>query len=54
MSDDKQMRDDELDQISGGVSSHPLPRDPVRPQMPPTHPSGPADPIRHPSNPTGG
>ncbi|HLY01881.1 MAG TPA: hypothetical protein VKR56_05220 [Candidatus Cybelea sp.] len=54
MSDDKQMRDDELDSISGGVSSHPLPRDPIRPPAPPTHPGGPELPIHRPSNPVGG
>jgi bacteriocin-like protein len=40
MSDDKQMRDDELDQISGGVGTHPMPFDPIRPGAPPTHPGG--------------
>jgi bacteriocin-like protein len=47
MSDEqKQLEDEELDQISGGVSSHPYPRDPIRPGVPPTHPGGPVtDPI---------
>jgi hypothetical protein len=55
MSDDKQMQDAELDQISGGVSSHPMPFDPIRPGTPPSHPSGGAEmPIRRPSNPVGG
>jgi len=55
MSDDKQMQDAELDQISGGVSSHPIQFDPIRPGTPPTHPGGGAEmPIRRPSNPVGG
>jgi bacteriocin-like protein len=54
MSDDKQMRDDELDQISGGVGTHPMPFDPIRPGAPPTHPGGAEAPIRRPSNPVGG
>jgi bacteriocin-like protein len=54
MSDDKQMQDDELDQISGGVGTHPMPFDPIRPGTPPTHPGGGAqNPIRIPSNPVG-
>ncbi|MGC9990766.1 MAG: hypothetical protein ABSD52_00035 [Candidatus Cybelea sp.] len=53
MSDDKQMRDDELDQISGGVGTHPMPFDPIRPGTPPTHPGGAQAPIRRPSNPVG-
>jgi bacteriocin-like protein len=55
MSDDqKQMQDEELDKISGGVFSHPVPRDPIKPGTPPTHPGGPELPVRHPSNPVGG
>jgi len=55
MSDDKkEIHDDELDQISAGVSSHPMPVDPIRPGAPPTHPGGAEMPIRRPSNPVGG
>jgi len=56
MSDDqKEMRDDELDQVSAGVSSHPTRFDPIRPGTPPTHPGGGAElPIQKPSNPVGG
>jgi hypothetical protein len=54
MSDD-QKKDEELDQVSGGVESHPIPIDPIRPPAPPTHPGGGAEnPIRRPSNPVGG
>jgi bacteriocin-like protein len=54
MSDDqREMHDDELDQISGGVYSHPIPRDPIRPAEPPTHPGGAQLPINRPSNPVG-
>ncbi len=39
MSDEqKQIEDEELDKISGGVDSHPFPRDPIRPGGPSTHP----------------
>lgn len=46
MSDDKrQVEDAELDKASGGMGTHPFPRDPIRPE-PPTHPAGPIiDPI---------
>jgi hypothetical protein len=47
MSDDKNLiQDEELDEISAGVTTHPFPRDPIRPPAPPTHPGGPViDPI---------
>lgn len=59
MSDDKKpIQDEELDQVSGGVSSHPgIPVDPIRPGgTPPTHPGGINNPVRpgRPSNPAGG
>lgn len=56
MSDEyKQIEEEELDKISGGVGTHPFPRDPIRPE-PPTHPGGPVtDPIGgRKSNPVGG
>ena len=41
MSDEyKEINEEELDKISGGVSTHPFPRDPIRPGNPPTHPGG--------------
>jgi len=55
MSDDKKFQDEELDKVSGGVGTHPIPIDPIRPGGPPTHPIDPKDPIGHPkSNPVGG
>lgn len=46
MSDEKKpVQDEELDNVSGGVMSHPLPIDPIRPGQPPTHPGLPTDPI---------
>jgi hypothetical protein len=54
MSDQK--KDEELDQVSGGHESHPIPIDPIQGE-PPTHPGpglGPRDPISRPSNPVGG
>jgi bacteriocin-like protein len=56
MSDDfKEIEESELDKISGGMLTHPMPRDPIRPGAPPTHPSGPVkDPIGRKSNPVGG
>jgi hypothetical protein len=41
MSDQK--KDEELDQVSGGATTHPLPVNP--PIGPPTHPVAPVDPI---------
>jgi hypothetical protein len=43
MSDQK--KDEELDQVSGGVESNPI--DPINPgpKWPPTHPVAPIDPI---------
>lgn len=39
MSDDKKkVQDEKLDDVSGGVGSHPVPPMPVRPPTPPTHP----------------
>ena len=39
MSDDKKpIQDEELDKVSGGVGTHPIPIDPIRPGEPPTHP----------------
>ncbi|HLY00922.1 MAG TPA: hypothetical protein VKR56_00345 [Candidatus Cybelea sp.] len=43
MSDQK--KDEELDQVSGGASTHPIPIDPIHPGAPPTHPGHPTDPI---------
>jgi hypothetical protein len=55
MSDDKKFQDEELDKVSGGVGTHPIPIDPIRPGGPPTHPIDPKAPIGHPkSNPVGG
>ncbi|MFY9719513.1 MAG: hypothetical protein WAK16_07695 [Candidatus Cybelea sp.] len=56
MSDEmKEIEQSELDKISGGVSTHPMPRDPIRPGQPPTHPGAPIkDPILHKTNPVGG
>jgi hypothetical protein len=47
MSDEKKpIQDEELDKVSGGVGTHPIPIDPIRPGQPPTHPGGPiTDPI---------
>ena len=57
MSDDiKKNEDEELDYVSGGVTTHPLPHDPIRPPGPPTHPGRVATPpieIDRPSNPVG-
>lgn len=59
MSDDikRQNEDEELDNVSGGVTTHPLPHDPIRPPGPPTHPGGgvatPPIKIDRPSNPVG-
>ncbi|HEY2474949.1 MAG TPA: bacteriocin [Candidatus Cybelea sp.] len=36
----KEMNEEELDKVSGGVSTHPFPRDPIKPGAPPTHPGG--------------
>jgi hypothetical protein len=53
MSDQK--KDEELDNVSGGVGTHPIPIDPIRPPAPPTHPGRePQDPITRPNNPVGG
>jgi hypothetical protein len=39
MSDDKKpVQDEELDKVSGGAGTHPIPIDPIRPGGPPTHP----------------
>ncbi len=39
MSDEKkQVQDEELDKVSGGVGTHPIRIDPIRPGEPPTHP----------------
>lgn len=57
MSDEKKpIQDEELDKVSGGVGTHPIPIDPIRPGAPPTHPGGPVtDPIGgRKSNPVGG
>jgi hypothetical protein len=56
MSDqNKPIQDEELDKVSGGIGTHPVPIDPIRPGGPPTHPIDPKDPIGHPkSNPVGG
>jgi hypothetical protein len=54
MSDDTKRQDEELDNVSGGALTHPMPRDPIRPPGPPTHPGGGVNaPIekRNPSNP---
>jgi hypothetical protein len=54
MSDQKKT-DEELDSISGGMGTHPIPIDPVEPKGPPTHPINPIDPIGgKKSNPVGG
>ena len=46
MSDDfKNINEEELDKISGGVTTHPMPHDPIKPGNPPTHPGLPTDPI---------
>ena len=49
MSDEtKRPSDEAMDDVSGGTTTHPVPRDPVRPPSPPTHPGGPGgvlDPI---------
>jgi hypothetical protein len=42
MSDEKkQVQDEELDKVSGGIGTHPIPIDPIRPGQPPTHPGQP-------------
>jgi hypothetical protein len=51
MSDQK--KDDELDQVSGGRASTPLPIDPIKPIAPPSHPIMPGNPIKDKSNPVG-
>jgi hypothetical protein len=51
MSDQK--KDEELDQVSGGRATNPLPIDPLKPVEPPTHPIMPGDPIKSKTNPTG-
>ncbi|HLY01902.1 MAG TPA: hypothetical protein VKR56_05325 [Candidatus Cybelea sp.] len=52
MSDQK--KDEELDNVSGGFGTTPIPIDPIRPPAPPTHPGrGPELPITRPSNPVG-
>jgi hypothetical protein len=52
MSDQK--KDEDLDNVSGGVGTHPIPIDPIRPPAPPTHPGrAPENPITRPSNPAG-
>ncbi|MFY9719512.1 MAG: hypothetical protein WAK16_07690 [Candidatus Cybelea sp.] len=49
MSDEKkQVQDEELDKVSGGFGTHPIPIDPIRPGQPPTHPGQPRN------NPIGG
>jgi hypothetical protein len=53
MSDEKKFQDEELDKVSGGVSSHPIPIDPIKPGGPPTHPIMPGDPIKGKTNPVG-
>ncbi|HEY2474950.1 MAG TPA: hypothetical protein VGI19_09120 [Candidatus Cybelea sp.] len=55
MSDDKKpIQDEELDKVSGGRGTHPVPIDPIRP-APPTHPGGGDIPIGGKrSNPVGG
>ncbi|MGB6520387.1 MAG: bacteriocin [Candidatus Cybelea sp.] len=51
----KEMNEEELDKVSGGMSTHPFPRDPIRPGNPPTHPGGGDIPITgKKSNPVGG
>ncbi|HLY01882.1 MAG TPA: hypothetical protein VKR56_05225 [Candidatus Cybelea sp.] len=56
MSDqNKPIQDEELDKVSGGIGTHPVPIDPIRPGGPPTHPINPIDPIGgKKSNPVGG
>lgn len=57
MTDDKKpIQDEELDKVSGGAGTHPIPIDPIRPGQPPTHPGQPLpDPIGgRKSNPVGG
>jgi hypothetical protein len=42
MSDEKkQVQDEELDKVSGGIGTHPIPIDPIRPGQPPTRPGQP-------------
>lgn len=53
MSDQKKSTEEELDDVSGGFGTHPIPIDPIRPPHPPTHPGGPELPITRPSNPVG-
>jgi hypothetical protein len=50
MSDQK--KDEELDDVSGGFGTTPIPIDPIRPPGQ-THPHGPELPITRPSNPVG-
>jgi hypothetical protein len=45
MSDKDQTRDEELDNVSGGLGyggggTHPIPHDPIHPPTPPTNPVG--------------
>jgi hypothetical protein len=56
MSDEKkQVQDEELDKVSGGVGTHPIPIDPIRPGQPPSHPSPGQNPIGGKrTNPVGG
>jgi bacteriocin-like protein len=56
MSDEfKEIEESELDKISGGMSTHPMPRDPIRPGKPPTHPAPGQNPIGGKrTNPVGG
>jgi len=54
MSDqNKPIQDEELDKVSGGIGTHPVPIDPIRPGGPPTRPSIPGAPIMGKTNPVG-
>jgi hypothetical protein len=54
MSDQKKpVQDEELDQVSGGLNTHPGPVNPIRPGQPPTHPIDPISPIKPPTHPGG-
>jgi hypothetical protein len=53
MSDEKKFQDEELDKVSGGMGTHPIPIDPIRPGGPPTHPIIPGAPIKGKTNPVG-